>query len=241
MISQSHFFPWLEYIKLINQVDIFVFLDDVQFPNSARTFQKRVQILNEKRVIWLSVPVEKISKNIKTNNVKIFNNLKWKIDHLNLLKQTYKKSKNYKNLNLIIENFYNKDYEYLIQATRYSTKLLLDYFDILKNIKILDSKDLNIKSKNANDRILKILKEVNATEYITAKGSLNYLDHNNLKKNGIETFYPSYEYFVYKQLNENFNPYVSTLDLIANSEKKLKDIKPTKLVNWKAYLENKFE
>ena len=108
-------------------------------------------------------------------------------------------------------------------------------------LKILDSKDLNIKSKNANDRILKILKEVNATEYITAKGSLNYLDHNNLKKNGIETFYPSYEYFVYKQLNENFNPYVSTLDLIANSEKKLKDIKPTKLVNWKAYLENKFE
>ena len=61
MISQSHFFPWIEYIKLINQVDIFVFLDDVQFPNSSRTLQKRVQILNENKIIWLSIPVEKIS------------------------------------------------------------------------------------------------------------------------------------------------------------------------------------
>ena len=60
----------------------------------------------------------------------------------------------------------------------------------MKNIKILDSKDLNIKSKNANDRILKILKEVNATEYITAKGSLNYLDHNNLRKMELKHFIP---------------------------------------------------
>tara|TARA_Y100001980_G_C14425456_1_gene215319 strand:+ start:57 stop:788 length:732 start_codon:yes stop_codon:yes gene_type:complete len=236
MISQSHFFPWIEYIKLINQVDIFVFLDDVQFPNSSRTLQKRVQILNENKIIWLSIPVEKISKNIKANQVKIFNEFDWRSDHLNLLKHTYKKSKNFKKLDFIIENFYKKDYEYLIQATRYSTKLLLNYFDITKNIKILDSIDLNIKAENPNERILKILKEVNATEYITAKGSLNYLDHGNLKKNKIETFYPDYEYFTYKQLNKNFNPFVSTLDFIANSGKRFQDIKPTKLVDWKTYI-----
>lgn len=238
MISQSHFFPWLEYIKLINQVDVFVLLDDVQLSNSGRTLFKRVQILNEKKNIWLSVPIEKTPTNTDINEVKVANNYDWKTNHINLLRETYRKAKYFKNLNYIIDNFYGEDYEYLIQASRNSTKILLDYFNISKKLKIFDSKDLKIKAKDANDRIFKILTEVKATEYITAKGSINYLDHESLQKNGIETLYPKYEYFIYQQLSKDYNPFVSTLDLIANSEKKIDEIKPTKLINWQTYLKS---
>jgi hypothetical protein len=59
-ISQPTYLPWGGYFGLLNFVDEFVFLDDVQF--SKRSWQQRnlIKVNNEKK--FLTVPVLKKKK-----------------------------------------------------------------------------------------------------------------------------------------------------------------------------------
>ena len=54
-IMQPTFLPWCGYFALMASVDLFVFLDDVQF--DKRSWQQRNRIKTPQGVIWLTVPV----------------------------------------------------------------------------------------------------------------------------------------------------------------------------------------
>ena len=56
-IMQPTYFPWSGYFSLINYVDKFVFLDNVQF--DRRSWQQRNRIANGEKVLWITVPVKK--------------------------------------------------------------------------------------------------------------------------------------------------------------------------------------
>ena len=59
---QPTFIPWIGYFALIDNVDTFVFLDDVQF--DKRSWQQRNKIRTLKSDLWITVPV--LSKGKKT-------------------------------------------------------------------------------------------------------------------------------------------------------------------------------
>ena len=56
-IMQPTYFPWAGYFSLINYVDTFVFLDNVQF--DRRSWQQRNQIAHKDKKMWITVPVKK--------------------------------------------------------------------------------------------------------------------------------------------------------------------------------------
>ena len=53
-IHQPNYVPWLGYFRKIAETDVFVLLDDVQFPKGSYT--NRVQILANGAPRWLSIP-----------------------------------------------------------------------------------------------------------------------------------------------------------------------------------------
>jgi len=55
-ISQPTYLPWLGYFDLIDQVDVFVLLDSVQF--EKQSWQQRNRIKTPTGLQWLTVPVE---------------------------------------------------------------------------------------------------------------------------------------------------------------------------------------
>ena len=65
-------------------------------------------------------------------------------------------------------------------------------------------------------RVLDIVKSVGGTTYITGHGARNYLAHETFEANGIRVEYIDYQKKEYPQLHGAFNPYVSSLDLVAN-------------------------
>ena len=57
-ILQPHYLPWLGYFSLIEIVDEFIFLDDVQF--IKREWKNRNKIrkdFNSSETKWLSIPI----------------------------------------------------------------------------------------------------------------------------------------------------------------------------------------
>src|SRR5271167_3263222 len=54
-ISQPAYLPWLGYLDLIDQVDTFVLLDNVQF--EKQSWQQRNRIKTPAGLQWLTVPV----------------------------------------------------------------------------------------------------------------------------------------------------------------------------------------
>ena len=54
-VMQPTFLPWVGYFALMDRVDRFVFLDDVQF--DKRSWQQRNRIKTANGPLWLTVPV----------------------------------------------------------------------------------------------------------------------------------------------------------------------------------------
>ena len=59
-ISQPTYIPWQGYFGLIDFVDEFVFLENVQF--IKRSWQQRNKIRDKNKEIMLSIPVESKNK-----------------------------------------------------------------------------------------------------------------------------------------------------------------------------------
>jgi hypothetical protein len=53
---QSNYIPWKGYFDLINLVDEFVILDDVQY--TRRDWRNRNKIKTPKGLQWLTIPVK---------------------------------------------------------------------------------------------------------------------------------------------------------------------------------------
>ena len=86
-ISQPTFIPWYGYFGLLDYVDEFIFLTDVQF--EARSWQQRNYIKFNDEKIFLTVPVLKKKKIIKKfmklkliKKITIFKNLLKQLNNL---------------------------------------------------------------------------------------------------------------------------------------------------------------
>ena len=126
---QPTFLPWTGYFKLIDLVDYFIFLDDVQLVK--RSFHVRNKIKNNDKELLISIPVN-ASRNSLIMSTKIDGD-KWKKKHLNTLFHSYKKAEYFENIYEFIRQLYFKNHIYLSEIN----------FDIITAI----CKKLKINSK----------------------------------------------------------------------------------------------
>jgi len=85
--------------------------------------------------------------------------------------------------------------------------------------KIICSSDLDYDRKlTKTDRLIAILKELNATSYLSGPSAKNYIDESLFKKENIELEWMDYSgYMEYPQLYPPFVHEVSIIDLILNT------------------------
>lgn len=213
LITQSNYIPWKGYFHSIKKVDKFVVFDDMQY--TKRDWRNRNLIKTPQGLKWLTIPVIVKGKfNQPINETKISDD-KWNLKHLNILKENYKKAEHYKEVIDWIESLYiNCRYEYLTDINQYFIYRINEFLNI--NTEILNSKKFNL-DEDRNYRLVKICKELNASEYYTGPAAKNYLDEALFSKNDILLNYFDYSAFKeYKQINGAFEHSVSIIDLIFN-------------------------
>lgn len=213
-IMQPTFLPWIGYFHLINEVEKFVFLDDVQF--SKGSWHNRNKILLANKVSWLTLPIKKRGLLTLLNQIEVIDKDVFK-NNINLkIKEAYKNHKNYSCIIEIINFLENLD---TLSLTEINISIIKYISAKLGNnkVKFINSSDLKVKGKRT-EKVINILNKISASKYISTPGAEDYLYEDNYSsKTKIPISFINYFTKEYSQKGiTNFVSNLSIIDVIAN-------------------------
>ncbi|MFK7889182.1 MAG: WbqC family protein [Granulosicoccus sp.] len=218
-IAQPTYLPWLGYFDLMDQSDVFVFLDDVQF--SRQSWQQRNRIRTDKGLEWLTLPVPKkgVSKTA-IKDIPLGESMKFPHSHLASVEQHYSQCPYF-------EEYFAELRQLMQSKTDKTTHPRLA--SLTMSLIIWQSKQLGISSRilcssemnvagTRTERLVRMCKAVKATTYLSPAGSVDYLvnEHREFDAAGLSLRFHHYEHPQYKQRYTPFQPYATTLDLLFN-------------------------
>ena len=91
------------------------------------------------------------------------------------------------------------------------------------NVEFLKASDFDFIG-NKSDLVLDMCKKLNVSTYIFGKLGEDYTEVDDFKNAGINVIFQNYNHPTYKQLQKNFIPNLSVLDLLFNCGPKSNEI-----------------
>ncbi len=213
-IHQPNYIPWIGYFDKMAKSDIFVLFDDVQFPR-GKEFANRNRIKTPQGALWLTVPVKNKGSLLKINEIEINNDIDWNIKHQKTIKTFYTNSPFFHEYEQKFENIFLDKWTKLCDLNVELIKLIVSILKI--NTKLVFSSELKAEG-GGTEKILNILKVLDADEYLTTHGpgAQRYLDEDIFRKNSIKLLFHDFKHPVYSQLFGEFIPNLSICDLLFN-------------------------
>lgn len=213
-IHQPNFLPWVGFFNKIKSVDLFILFDDVQFER-GKTYTSRTKILLQGNETWLTVPVTNKSSFIQIKDIEVLTETNWKSKHLKCLSLNYKKAPYFEEVFQIIEKTYSVNSKYLIDFNIPLIKDICEYLHVTTELKL--SSELDSNNLKGADKILSLLKSVNANEYFSGSGtgSRRYINDKDFESLGIKLSWQEFIQTPYRQYGaQNFVSNLSIIDLL---------------------------
>ena len=212
-IHQPQYLPWLPLLLKIEQSDLFIFLDNVDFQKNG--LQNRNQIKSSQGLIWLTVPIyQKLGQ--KIIDVKIVSDKIWRKKHWQTIQVCYRKAPYFKFYKEALEAIYVYEWSSLCNLNIETMKMLMKFMDI--KTPTIRSSQMKATGQ-ASDLIHNLCLEVGATQYISGIGGKEYLNPSTFYNSGIDLVYKSYSLpKEYPQLfnQSGFFNSLSVIDIILN-------------------------
>jgi len=209
-IIQSNYIPWKGYFDIINDVDLFVFHDDLQYTKGD--WRNRNKIKTSQGIIWITIPVGTNTERL-IYEVEI-KDKKWQRKHYNLLKQYYFKAPYYKKYIDFLNHLYlENQWHNLSEFNQYTIKLIAKELLSMETV-FKDSQIYQINTKK-QDRVIELLQKTEAFTYISGPSAKDYLEEQRFQQEGIELIWKDYSgYPKYPQFYTQFEHGVTILDLL---------------------------
>lgn len=214
--------PYIGYWQLINAVDTFVILDDVNYINKG--WINRNNILVNEQAKLFTIPLTDASQNKKINEISISDDSKWSASLLKTIEYNYKKAPFYNQIFPLIEEsvlFSDKNLSAFIYN---SIKIVCNYLNI--ETQIIPSSSVYSNSElKSSARILDICIKANADEYINPIGGTELYQKEAFLGKGINLHFLKTSEIRYSQFSDTFIPWLSILDVMMfNSPDEIKSI-----------------
>lgn len=213
VILQPSYIPWRGYFDQIRRADLFIFYDDVQYDKHG--WRNRNQIKTAQGRQWLTIPVHSrgVTDGVAIKDIRIDWSKPWAKNHHKALTFAYNKAPYFKQYLPLLESFYNRRDECLVDFTVKTTIILSCELGIAST-RFLRSSELPGIDGVKTDRLIQILKQVGAKHYISGPAAQDYIEQNKFDEAGISLEYMAYNYSEYPQLYPPFDPHVTVLDLL---------------------------
>jgi len=210
-IMQPYFLPYLGYFQLINAVDKFVVLDDVNYIKRGWINRNRI-LINGKDHLF-TVPLKNASQNILIKNLKLAIDVKWINAYLKTIEHAYKKAPFFNESFIIIQTIINARIDTIKNMTLKSLLLINEYLGI--NTKLVNTSSIyNNQELKGQERILDICRKENASVYINPIGGKKLYNKDVFQNNDIELKFLKPLEIKYDQFSHQFIPHLSIIDVL---------------------------
>ena len=210
-IVQSNFIPWRGYFDFIATVDLFVFLDEVQF--TKRDWRTRNLIKTAHGTRWLSVPVKDGRRSRLICETELDETMDWRTAHLNKWRSHYADAAFLSDVLGLLDAMEPNENNTVTKLNLALIRSICTYLSI--GTPTVLSSELKAEGMRT-ERLINLLRAAGATTYLSGPSADTYLEKHLFEEAGIRLEYKSYDYEPYPQLWGPFEGAVSVLDLIAN-------------------------
>lgn len=207
-IHQPQFLPWLGYVDKIDQVDVFVALDTVQFKKNE--WQNRNRIRTAQGWQWITVPVLHRFGQL-VNEVRINPDEQWRAQHLRAIEMHYARAPFRDAYLSELVDLYREPWDRLCDLNLAVIRWLLRAFGIATPIRLSSEWSLR---EEATDRLVDICRAVGATQYLAGAGADAYMDKERFQAAGLQLDQQVFRHPVYRQCYEPFLTGMSAIDLL---------------------------
>lgn len=208
---QPYFFPYIGYWQLINAVDKYVIYDDVNFIKGGWINRNRI-LINDKPV-FLNLKMDGASPNKLIKEICVSNDNRWKSKLLKTIELSYKKAPFFEKVYPVLEKIINYDEANLALYLENSIKRIAEHLEI-ETMFILSSSMNKDNSLKAQNKVIEICKKLGSSEYYNAIGGAELYSTEIFNANDIELKFLKTESIEYKQFNNEFEPYLSIIDVM---------------------------
>jgi WbqC-like protein family len=231
-INQPCYLPWRGHFALMQAADVFVFYDDVQFTsNTSRSFFARVQLKTAQGRRWLTVPVRKSGRfGQQIDQVEVVEDGRWRAHHSTAIREALGEAPFVASIEPILAALTGRAWDRLAELTISTTQLMAQLLGV--RCETVRSSALGIPGAGS-DRVLAVCRALGGTRYLTGHGALAYLQHETFEAAGIAVEYLEYDLSPYPQRYGAFEPYVTALDLMANTGPAARDHVNARTVPWR--------
>jgi hypothetical protein len=210
-IMQPYIFPYIGYFQLINTVDKFVFLDDVNFINKGWINRNFIQNKGDK--ILFTIPLKGASQNELIKDIPVSEEGNWRKKLLATIALSYKKAPYYEERFTLIESIINTQN---VTIADYAKNSIMQISAALKlKAEFIRSSSIFEKINSGEDRILDICVKLGATTYINPQGGTELYNKEKFNQKSIALNFLFSGQVNYNQNHaKDFVPHLSIIDVL---------------------------
>lgn len=209
---QSNYLPWRGYFGLINEVDLFIFRDDVQY--TKQDWRNRNRIIGSGGPQWLTVPCG--SNNGKLIHEVSLKETNWQEKHWRIIQHNYKRTPFFFEYKDFFEEIYlGRKWGNLSELNQQTIKAISR--DLL-NFKtdFDDSRNFDIQGCKS-EGVADLARKSGCSTYLSGPAAQDYLDVADFYDSGIDLIWADYSLLKpYPQTATTFDGNVSIIDLLFN-------------------------
>jgi hypothetical protein len=218
-IHQPEHLPWLGFFNKIDQADLFVLLDVVQFRKNY--FQNRNRILGPGGTAWITVPVQTkghMSRTILDMEIGHVPQGKgggdWRDRHRDQIRSAYGSHPQFDVVFPGLDRLYMQEWRYLVDVNEAIIRHFISLLGITTPIVRASQLDVDGSSSSL---LLHISRRVGADVYLSGPSGRDYLDESMFEAAGVEVRYQEFRHPTYPQSGRtDFTSHLSTIDLLSN-------------------------
>lgn len=212
-IMQPYFFPYIGYFSLIKNTDKWIVFDEVQFIRHGWIDRNRILKPSEGWQ-YISVPLQKHSRETKIKDIKIRNDEDWKNRIFRQLEH-YKKAPYYSQAIELISRALSIETDSIVELNSWALQTVCSYLFIPFDAEIFSKMNLEIEIvTHAGEWALNISKALRADEYINPLGGIDIFNPNQFKKSNIKLTFLKNNLIEYTQRRKQFESGLSVIDIL---------------------------
>jgi hypothetical protein len=216
-VHQPNFFPWLGFFDKVATADVFVLLDNVQFPRtSTGTWVNRVKLLVGGREHWATAPVVRAGTGLqKIADVALDPSTRWRDRLLKTIRTNYARAPRFADVFPLVETLVAHETPWLAELNIAAIAALSERLGLDRS-KLVRASTLAADG-HATDLLIALTRAAGGTAYLCGGGAGGYQQDELFEAAGLELVYQQFVHPSYPQIGaDGFVSGLSILDALMN-------------------------